>query len=165
VVAVARRFPRSRHVAIADAVVARASSEPQITARPRRTLLRALRHGRLVVAFDGADLVGWFLSEPCGPGVHELGFIFVAPEARADAVLLDLLDAALAIEPRAVAVTFNPSFARWLIGSRGFRRVSLAGVTRVSRGWFLARRLAPGRLSTALRRTTAAEAWYLVRGA
>jgi hypothetical protein len=162
VVAVERRFPRSRHAGIADAVIARASAEPEITARPRRTLLRALRHGRLVVAFDGAELVGWFLSEPCGPGVHELGFIFVAPAARGDAVLLDLLDAAVAIEPRAVAVTFNPSFARWLIRSRGFRRVSLAGVTRVSRGWFLARRLAPGRLSTALRRTTAAEAWYLV---
>jgi hypothetical protein len=73
-----------------------------------------------------------------------------------------LLDEALALEPRAVAVTFREDFARWLIRSRAFRRVSLAEATRASRGMFLLRRLVPGRLSTALRRTSEAEAWYLV---
>ena len=162
---VGRQFPRALHADIADAVLARAASEPHITARPRRHLLRALRDGRLVVAHEGTVVVGWFLSEPCGRGVHELGFIFVEPAARGDAVLLDLLDTALAIEPRAVAVTFRPGFARWLIRARGFRRVSLGEVARISRGWFLLRRAAPSRLRIALRRTGAAEAWYLVRDA
>lgn len=162
---VARHFERSRHRQIADAVLERAASAPEITARPRAVLLRALRHGRLVVAHDGDAVAGWFLSEPCGRGVHELGFLFVDPAVRGDGVLLDLLDTALAIEPRAVSVTFRPDFARWLIRAKGFRRVPLTTVTRVSRGRFLLRRLAPGRLGVALRRTSAGEAWYLVRGA
>jgi len=146
-------------------VLARAASSPEITPRPRAELLRALRHDRLVVAHDGDRVVGWFLSEPCGRGVHELGFLFVDPSARGDGVLLALLDQALAIEPRAVSVTFRPDFARWLIRARGFRRVTLATVTRASRGRFLLRRLAPGRLGIALRRTSGGEAWYLVHGA
>ena len=143
----------------------RAATAPEITARPRAVLLRALRHDRLVVAHVGDEVVGWFLSEPCGRGVHELGFLFVDPSVRGDGVLLDLLDCAMAIEPRAVSVTFRPDFARWLIAARGFRRVPLATANRVSRGWFLLRRLAPARLGVALRRTSDGEAWYLVHGA
>jgi hypothetical protein len=143
-------------------VLDRARREPGTTPRPLGTLLRALRRGRLIVALDGDTVVGWFLSEPCGPGVHELGFIVVDRGVRGDGVLLEMLDVALALEPRAVSVTFREDFARWLIRARGFRRVSLAEATTASRGMFLLRRLAPGRLGTALRRTSEAEAWYLV---
>jgi hypothetical protein len=146
-------------------VLGRARSEGDITPRPLRTLERALRRGRLVVALDGDRVAGWFLSEPCGPGVHELGFIFVDRGLRGDGVFLEMLDLALALEPRAVSVTFRPSFARWLIRARGFRRVSLAEAAVASRGLFVLRRFAPGRLGVALHRTSEAEAWYLVRDA
>lgn len=159
---ISRSIPAARHAAVVEQILELAATDGHITARPARSLRRALRDDRLVVAFDGEAVVGWFLSEPCGPGVHELGFIFVHPSVRGDAVFIEMLNLALAIEGRAVSVTFRADFAGWLIRSKGFRRVSLGEATRLSRGWFLLRRLAPGRLGTALRRTSSGEAWYLV---
>jgi len=166
---ISRSIPAARHAAVVEQILALAATDGHITARPARSLRRALRDDRLVVAFDGEAVafdgeavVGWFLSEPCGPGVHELGFIFVHPSVRGDAVFIEMLNLALAIEGRAVSVTFRADFAGWLIRSKGFRRVGLGEATRLSRGWFLLRRLAPGRLGTALRRTSSGEAWYLV---
>jgi len=159
---ISRSIPTAQHDRVVAQILAMAATDEHITARPARSLLRALRDDRLVVAFDDEAVVGWFLSEPCGRGVHELGFIFVDPSARGDAVFIEMLNLALAIEGRAVSVTFRADFARWLIRSKGFRRVTLGEAGRVSRGWFLLRRLAPGRLGTALRRTSSGEAWYLV---
>ena len=162
---ISRSIPAEQHGRVVAEILALAATDSHITARSARSLRRALRGDRLVVAFGDEDdqaVVGWFLSEPCGPGVHELGFIFVDPSVRGHAVFIDLLDLALAIDGRAVSVTFRADFASWLIRSRGFRRVTLGEAARVSRGWFLLRRLAPGRLGTALRRTSSGEAWYLV---
>jgi len=152
----------TRQAGLAARIHALSLAEPKITPRPVRSLRRALRGGRLVVAEDGARVVGWFLSEPCGRGVHELGFLFVDSSVRGDDVLLRMLDAGLALDRRAVAVTFRAGFAEWLVGSRAFRRSSLGEVTRLSRGFFILRRLAPRRLAAALRRTSASEAFYLV---
>ena len=159
---ISRSIPAEQHGRVVAEILALAATDPHITARSARSLRRALRDDRLVVAFDDESVAGWFLSEPCGPGVHELGFIFVHPSVRGDAVFIDMLNLALAIDGRAVSVTFRADFAGWLIRSKGFRRVGLGEATRLSRGWFLLRRLAPGRLGTALRRTSSGEAWYLV---
>ena len=159
---ISRSIPAARHGCVVAEILALAATDSHITARSARSLRRALRDDRLIVAFDDEAVVGWFLSEPCGPGVHELGFIFVDPSVRGRAVFIDMLTLALAIDGRAVSVTFRADFAGWLIRSRGFRRVTLGEAARVSRGWFLLRRLAPGRLGTALRRTSSGEAWYLV---
>ena len=156
------RVPAEHHEAVAKAIHARSLQVPAITPRPVPSLTSALVEGRLIVAREGADIVGWFLSEPCGRGVHELGFLFVEPGHRAEAILPRMLDLALTLDDTAVAVTFRADFAAWLTGSRGFRRVTLGEVARMSRGSFLWRRLAPRRLWIALRRTSAGEAHYLV---
>lgn len=148
---------------LAQRIRARSLAAPEITPRPLRELRRALRAGRLVVAEEGEELLGWFLSEPCGPGLHELGYLFVEPGARGAGVLHELLLTGFALDEVAVAVTFRADFAALLQRKYGFRRSSLGGVIVASRGWFLWRRLAPRRLVTALQRTSAGGAHYLIR--
>jgi phytol kinase len=152
---IANRLPLERHEAVARAIRTRSLQVPAITARSLSSLERALADGRLVVASDGDEIVAWFLSEPSGPGVHELGFLYVEPQRRSEAILPAMLDLALTLDDTAVAVTFRADFAAWLIGSRGFRRATLGEVARMSRGRFLWHRLAPRRLWIALRRSEA----------
>jgi hypothetical protein len=114
-----------------------------------------------VVARDGEAIVSWVLSESCGPGIHELGYLFVEPSHRSGAVFLEIVDAAISLRPRAIMVTTNRRFADWLIHTGRFRRVGLVGILAASRGMFAVRRLAPRRFAEARRQVRSARPIFL----
>jgi hypothetical protein len=161
-VAITRTVPRAERAAVAATIVRLASGEPTITVRSARVLRRALRDERLIVAREGARVVGWFLAEPCGGQVQELGFLFVDRTVRNQGVLAEMLDLGLRLRPRSVAVTFRADLAQFLIREKGFRASTLAELIRVSHGWFLLRRLTLTRLAIALRRTSQKTAYFLL---
>jgi len=94
--------------------------------------------------------------------VQELGFLYVDRSVRKEGVLSEVLDLGLRLAPCSVAVTFREDFAQFLVRERGFRAATLAELIRVSRGWFLLRRLTPTRLATALRRTSRKTPYFLI---
>ena len=153
--------PVAEREGLVQQILVTAAREPKLTARPVAVLRRAIASGRLVIASDTGQIRGWFLSEP--GGAHEIGFVWVHPEERDGAIFERMLALLTALEPVAVAVTFRPAFAQWLVRSHGFRRSSLTEVTRLTSGAFLWRRFNPRRLAAAAGHGTGGAPVYLVR--
>lgn len=153
--------PAAEHAGLVQQIQAIAATEPELTIRSVSVLRRALASARLAVAMDSGEVRGWFLSEP--GGAHEIGFVWVHPDERDGATFERMLTLLTGLEPVAVAVTFRPAFAEWLVRSRGFRLSTLAEVTRLTHGAFLWRRLNPRRLAAVAGHSAGGAPVYLVR--
>lgn len=117
------------------------------------------------MALDGDRVIGWFLAEQGVSGLPELGFLFVMRGYRDGELFRRMLDLLLAGNLPAVAVTFQPGFARWAQRTFGFRESTLAEVIWLTRGAFLARRMMPARIRAVRAHTSEARPLYLVREA
>ena len=149
--------------AVVDAIVAAQRTTQAVAPRSRRALRRAATHGRLMVAHRGEELIGWAIAEPSGRGVVELGSLYVVPDSRDGRAVRELTALGTALSGTAVVVTMDPRFALWLRREWDFEPSTLWRVVLLTRGAFLARRLAPRRLVAALRHVTAGSPQYLVR--
>ncbi len=149
--------------AIVDAIVAAQRTTLAVAPRSRRALRRAAARGMLIAAHRGEDLIGWAIAEPSGRGVVELGSLYVVPTSRDGLALRELTALGTALSSTAVVVTMDPRFAVWLRREWDFESSTLWRVVLLTRGAFLARRLAPWRLVAALRHVTAGSPHYLVR--
>lgn len=149
--------------AIVEAIVAAQRTTRAVAPRSRRALHRAASRGLLIAAHSSEALIGWVIAEPSGPCVVELGSLYVLPERRDGLAVRELTALGTALSGTSVVVTMDARFARWLQREWGFAQSSLWGVTRVTRGMFIIRRLAPWRLVAALRHVASGSPHYLVR--
>ena len=148
---------------VVDAITAVQGTTRMIAPRSRRALHMAAKRGLLLVAHRGGVLIGWAMGEPSGPGVVELGSLYVVPESRDGVAMRDLTALGTSLRPTSVVVTMDRRFAQWLRNEWGFEQSTLWGVTCATRGAFLARRLAPWRLIAAIRHVTEGSPCYLIR--
>lgn len=138
---IAATIPHADRARVAASVAARSAAEPGLTAREAASLERALADGRLVVAREGDELVGFVLAEPCGP-VTEAASLWVRPDRRDASVMLGLIDACEAIAgDRWIVATFDPGFAAYLQRRRGYRRISIVRAIAITRGRLVTQRL------------------------
>lgn len=149
--------------AVIDAIIAGQRATNAVAPRSRRALRRAASRGLLLAAHSGDSLIGWAIAEPSGTGVVELGSLYVVPERRDGSAVRELTALGTSLSGTSVVVTMDQRFAQWLQREWAFAPSSLWGVTRVTRGAFLARRLAPWRLVAAVRHVAAGSPHYLVR--
>lgn len=149
--------------AVVEAVLRAQRTTDAVAPRSRRALRRATRRGLLIAAHREGALVGWAIAEPSGRGVVELGSLYVLPDSRDGRALRALTALGTSLGDTSVVVTMDARFARWLRREWGFAPSTLWGVVRVTRGAFLARRVAPWRLVAALRHVAAGSPHYLVR--
>ena len=149
--------------ALVDAIVAAQCTTLAVAPRSRRALRRAAARGMLIAAHRGEVLIGWAIAEPSGRGVVELGSLYVVPDSRDGRAVRELTALGTALSGTAVVVTMDPRFATWLRREWDFEPSTLWRVVLLTRGAFLARRLALRRLVAALRHVTAGSPRYLVR--
>lgn len=149
--------------AVIDAIIAVQRTTSAVAPRSRRVLRLAARRGLLIAAHSGVSLVGWAIAEPCGKGVVELGSLYVLPDRRDGSAVRELTALGTSLSGTSVVVTMDRRFAQWLRREWAFAPSNLWGVTRATRGMFLLRRLAPWRLTAAVRHVAAGSPHYLIR--
>ena len=109
--------------------------------RPIDELENAYKKSLLLVAINGSTVVGWLLRIPYTKEFQELAAGYVIESHRSKGVFGRLLQEAFKHAPVSSIVTFNYTFADYLLNKIGFRKSSLWEAIKLSKGKFLINRL------------------------
>lgn len=121
-------------------------AEPNLSPRPKKELQKAYANNRLLIATDGASIVGWLLIIIYDRNFQELASGYVIESYRSKGVFNKLLQKAFEFAPVSSIVTFNYSFVSYLLNKVGFKKSSLWEAIKLSRGKFLLNRLSISRI-------------------
>lgn len=115
-------------------------SDPNLSPRPKDELEKAYKAGRLLIAVDESSVIGWLLRIPYTQRFQELASGYVIESYRSKGVFEKLLQEAFKYAPVSSIVTFNYSFAHYLLKKIGFKKSSLWDAIKFSNGKFLLNR-------------------------
>ncbi len=126
--------------ALLHQVCAICKTDENLSPRPLKELKNAYANSNLFIALDGSLIVGWLLRIPYNQMFQELAAGYVIEEHRPKGVFNIMLEKAVSCSPISTIVTFNNSFAHYLL-YKGFKKSSLWEVIKLSQGKFLLNRL------------------------
>lgn len=123
-----------------QAVFEACKSESNLSPRPKKELKKAYDEGRIIIALDHSNLIGWIMLIPYTSDVQELAAGFVVDKYRSQGIFTHLIKKAVLRAQVSLLVTFNKSLYNHLT-HEGFKNSSLWEVIKLSRGKFLLNRL------------------------
>lgn len=137
-------------------------TEPNLSPRPKKELLEAYDNDRLLIATDETLIAGWLLIIPYNKNFQELAAGYVIESYRSKGIFNKLLQKAFEFAPVSFIVTFNYSFASYLLNKVGFKKSSLWEAIKLSRGKFLLNRPSISRLKAIIKHYQSSKPIYTI---
>lgn len=145
-----------------QAVYKACKTESNLSPRPKNELRKAYDEGRILIAVDQSNPVGWLIVLPYTNKMQELAAGFVVDTYRSKGVFTQLIKKALTHAQVSMLVTFNKSLHNHLTNEVGFENSSLWEAIILSRGKFLLNRLNLERIKAINNHYQASKPKYLI---
>ena len=137
-------------------------TNPDLSPRTKNELMTACKDKTLIVAMNNSSLVGWVLRLPYTNGSQEIAAAYVVDSHRSKGVFTKLVNEATKQAKVSLLVTFNKKLANYLINKQDFKRSSLWGAVKISKGQFLFDRLNINRLIAIAKHFSKSNPTYLI---
>ena len=137
-------------------------TNPNLSPRTKNELMTACKDKRLIIAINNSSPVGWLLRLPYANGSQELAAAYVVDSHRSKGIFTKLVNEATKQVKVSLLVTFNKKLANYLINKQDFKRSSLWGAVKISKGQFLFDRLNINRLIAIAKHFSKSNPTYLI---